>query len=317
MPRRPARRRTAAVAPARRAAADSRSATGAAWRAAPRPHRPRHQVQPSRPFRPRPRAALPTAPSSPQDQAVAEAMGRLDHRRGPRRPAAAARLDREQRRGGPARPARPARRAASSSSRTRRPGRGPAINQRLKQIARDANLLEPLIAIDHEGGIVQRIKDVPNLGYNWDFGLRNPTEPQACQRGRNHAQALSGARLHDEPGAGPRRQQQPGQPGHRRALVLGRPAARRAARRAPTSGGSRAAAWRRSASTSPATATPASTRTVGLPIPPADGRAAGADRAGAVPARPSTPALAGIMSAHIVFPAVDPSGDPATLSRPS
>src|SRR4029434_631062 len=67
-----------------------------------------------------------------------------------------------------------------------------AINQRLKLFARDANLLEPLIAIDHEGGIVQRIKDVPNLGNNWDFGLRNPTDAQACQRGLDHAQVLSG-----------------------------------------------------------------------------------------------------------------------------
>ena len=36
-----------------------------------------------------------------------------------------------------------------------------AINQGLKQIARDAGLIAPLIAIDHEGGEVQRIRGCP------------------------------------------------------------------------------------------------------------------------------------------------------------
>ena len=38
----------------------------------------------------------------------------------------------------------------------------------------DSGLLPPLIAMDHEGGIVQRIKDVPNLGNNWDFAALRP-----------------------------------------------------------------------------------------------------------------------------------------------
>src|SRR5438105_2354577 len=65
-----------------------------------------------------------------------------------------------------------------------------AINQSLKQLATDAGVLPPLIAIDHEGGIVQRIKDIPNLGNNWDFAAKQPTELQACQRGLAHAQVL-------------------------------------------------------------------------------------------------------------------------------
>jgi len=66
-----------------------------------------------------------------------------------------------------------------------------AINQALPRIANDSGLTPPLIAIDHEGGIVQRIKDVPNLNNNWDFALTRPSDTLACQRGLNHAQVLT------------------------------------------------------------------------------------------------------------------------------
>ena len=65
-----------------------------------------------------------------------------------------------------------------------------AINQALPRIAANAAVSPPLIAIDHEGGLVQRIKDVPNRGSNWDFALTLPSDAQACQRGLDHAQTL-------------------------------------------------------------------------------------------------------------------------------
>jgi len=65
-----------------------------------------------------------------------------------------------------------------------------AINPALLRIATNTDLVPPLIAIDHEAGIVQRIKDVPNLGSNWDFAHAAATEATACQRGLSHAQTL-------------------------------------------------------------------------------------------------------------------------------
>jgi len=64
------------------------------------------------------------------------------------------------------------------------------INPAIMRIAANAGLVPPLIAIDHEGGIVQRIKDVQNLGSNWDFAARQPSDRQACERGLSHAQTL-------------------------------------------------------------------------------------------------------------------------------
>jgi beta-N-acetylhexosaminidase len=64
------------------------------------------------------------------------------------------------------------------------------INTVLRQIARESGALPPLIAIDHEGGIVQRLEDVPNLGNNWDFGITQPSDALACQRGLDHARVL-------------------------------------------------------------------------------------------------------------------------------
>jgi beta-glucosidase-like glycosyl hydrolase len=65
------------------------------------------------------------------------------------------------------------------------------INTGLKRIARDTGVTAPLITMDHEGGIVQRIKDVKDEGNNWDFAQTNPTDLQACQRGARHAQVLT------------------------------------------------------------------------------------------------------------------------------
>jgi hypothetical protein len=62
-----------------------------------------------------------------------------------------------------------------------------AINAGLLDISREIGLLAPLIAVDHEGGRVQRIVDVANLGSNRDFAAGQPSDAQACERGLTHA----------------------------------------------------------------------------------------------------------------------------------
>lgn len=66
-----------------------------------------------------------------------------------------------------------------------------SINARIVAAAAQAGLLPPFIAIDHEGGRIQRIDDVPNLGSNMAFGDTDPTNRQACQRGADQAAQLS------------------------------------------------------------------------------------------------------------------------------
>ena len=64
------------------------------------------------------------------------------------------------------------------------------LNTAIAAAAADLGMLPPIRAIDHEGGIVQRIDDVPNLGSNGAFGRTRPTDLEACQRGATHAQQL-------------------------------------------------------------------------------------------------------------------------------
>jgi len=66
-----------------------------------------------------------------------------------------------------------------------------AINQAIASHANDLGMLPPFIAIDHEGGSVQRIVDVPNLGSNMAFGNTNPSDRKACQRGAQQAADLA------------------------------------------------------------------------------------------------------------------------------
>jgi beta-N-acetylhexosaminidase len=66
-----------------------------------------------------------------------------------------------------------------------------AINQAIVADADALGMLPPLIAIDHEGGSVQRIVDVPNLGSNLAFGNTNPSDRKACQRGTQQADDLA------------------------------------------------------------------------------------------------------------------------------
>ena len=65
-----------------------------------------------------------------------------------------------------------------------------AINRALPTIAGQYGMLPPLLTIDHEGGDVQRIRDVPNVGPSGDFGRRGPLDRAACERGLTHARQL-------------------------------------------------------------------------------------------------------------------------------
>jgi beta-N-acetylhexosaminidase len=64
------------------------------------------------------------------------------------------------------------------------------INRGLVGIASDAGVVPLFLAVDHEGGLVQRFTDIPNLGSNASFAASNPTETDACERGHVHAQQL-------------------------------------------------------------------------------------------------------------------------------
>ena len=66
------------------------------------------------------------------------------------------------------------------------------INAGLVALGQQYGLVRPLLAIDHEGGPVQRIEDVPNLGSNFEFAARGRSEREACERGRTHAAQLRG-----------------------------------------------------------------------------------------------------------------------------
>jgi beta-glucosidase-like glycosyl hydrolase len=188
------------------------------------------------------------------------------------------------------------------------------INQGLKQIASDANLTPPLIAIDHEGGIVQRIKDVPNLNNNWDFALTNPTDAQACQRGLAHAQTLKdmGFSMNLAPVLDVNNN--PANPviGKRSYSADPEVVARLgAAYIRGLQGGGIVAVGKHF----PGHGNTSTDSHLGLPLQPQS--VEDLDKIELVPfKRAIQTGIAGIMSAHIVFPAVDPSGVPATLSQP-
>lgn len=65
-----------------------------------------------------------------------------------------------------------------------------ALNVGLDGAAAEAGIMPLLKAIDHEGGAIQRIDDVENLGSNLAFAETRPTVDQACQRGATHARQL-------------------------------------------------------------------------------------------------------------------------------
>jgi beta-N-acetylhexosaminidase len=67
------------------------------------------------------------------------------------------------------------------------------INLEVSRWAAQNGLPSPILAIDHEGGRVQRLRDLPNLGSNADFAATTPSDRQACERGRAHGQQLRAA----------------------------------------------------------------------------------------------------------------------------
>ncbi len=68
--------------------------------------------------------------------------------------------------------------------------RAAAVNLGLDGLADEAGIPALLKAIDHEGGSIQRIADVPDLGSNREFAESGATEADACQRGATHARQL-------------------------------------------------------------------------------------------------------------------------------
>ena len=199
---------------------------------------------------------------------------------------------------------------------TRSSAEAAAINAALPRIAAEYGVLVPLIAVDHEGGLVQRIADVPNLGSNLDFGSRRPTDAEACARGSSHAQQLRAMRFSMNLAPVLDVNNNPNNP------VIGSrsfgPDPELVARlgsayvRGLQSGGIVAVGKH-----FPGHGNTSVDSHLQLPVLPQT--EAELEDVELVPFRrvalPGTD-IAAIMSAHIVFPAVDPSRAPATLSAP-
>ena len=189
-----------------------------------------------------------------------------------------------------------------------------AINPALLRMAANAGLVPPLIAIDHEGGQVQRIKDVPNLGSNWDFAHPAPTDAEACQRGLRHAQTLSslGFTMNLAPVLDVNNN--PANPviGTRSYSDDPEVVARLgAAYIRGLQGGGMVAVGKHF----PGHGNTGVDSHLQLPI--LTQSVDELEKTELIPFRRAIEAdVAAIMSAHIVFPAVDPSGVPGTLSRP-
>ncbi|MFO1538915.1 MAG: glycoside hydrolase family 3 N-terminal domain-containing protein [Chloroflexota bacterium] len=64
------------------------------------------------------------------------------------------------------------------------------LNSAIARIAAEIGLVPPLRAVDHEGGRIQAMADLPNLGSNAAFASTEPTTADACARGLAHASEL-------------------------------------------------------------------------------------------------------------------------------
>ena len=64
------------------------------------------------------------------------------------------------------------------------------LNAAIAEAAAELGMVPPLRAIDHEGGIVQRIKDVRNLGSNGAFGRTRPSDRRHASAAPTHAKQL-------------------------------------------------------------------------------------------------------------------------------
>jgi beta-N-acetylhexosaminidase len=190
------------------------------------------------------------------------------------------------------------------------------INRGLVGIQAESGVIPLFIAVDHEGGVVQRFTDIPNLGSNTAFAKTNPTDVDACERGHTHAEQLAALGFNmnlapvldvnnnpDNPVIGTRSY------GPDADLVarLGTAYVRGLQGHGIIAVGKHF----------PGHGNTGVDSHLGLPILPLS--LDELEQVELVPFRavvqPETD-IAAIMSAHIVFPAVDPSGVPATLSQP-
>jgi beta-N-acetylhexosaminidase len=190
-----------------------------------------------------------------------------------------------------------------------------AINAGLLQLASSNGVLPPLLAVDHEGGRVQRIIDLPNLGSNRAFAESGADEPRACDRGLRHARELRemGFSMNLAPVLDVNNN--PSNP------VIGD----RSYGADPTVVASLGSAYVRGLQNGGIVAVgkhfPGHGNTAvdsHLQLPIIGQQLVDLEQIELVPFRrsiaPST-AIAAIMTAHIAFPALDPSGAPASLSR--
>lgn len=191
-----------------------------------------------------------------------------------------------------------------------------AINRALPPIAREYGVLPPLIAIDHEGGLVQRIADVPNLGASAQFAARRPSDLEACERGATHARQLRplGFSMSFAPVLDVNNN--PSNP------VIGSRSFGGDPELVARLGGAYARGLQGGGIAAVGKHFPGHGNTgvdSHLQLPILEHTEAELERIELIPFRraiASPTNIAGIMSAHIVFPSVDPSRAPATLSRP-
>ena len=191
-----------------------------------------------------------------------------------------------------------------------------AINAGLWQLASEGGLLPPLLAIDHEGGPVQRIRDVPNLGSNLQFAQQGSGEREACERGRVHARQLRAIGFSMNLAPVLDVNNNPANP------VIGVRSYGADPQLVAALGSAYARGLQGDGIVAVGKHFPGHGNTgvdshTGLPVlPHAEPQL---EQVELVPFRraiePPTD-VAAIMSAHIAFPAVEPTGAPATLSRP-
>jgi beta-N-acetylhexosaminidase len=190
------------------------------------------------------------------------------------------------------------------------------LNAAIAAVAQELGMVPPIRAIDHEGGIVQRIDDVRNLGSNGAFGRSRPTLQEACERGATHAEQLRGMGFDMSLGPVLDVATNPRNPviGDRsygpRPAVVARLGA--AYIRGLQGGGIMG-----SGKHFPGHGDTAVDSHLGLPV-----IKAGMKRLGSVELVPFVRAMApdtdvaSIMTGHLALPRIDPSGAPASLSRP-
>jgi beta-N-acetylhexosaminidase len=193
-----------------------------------------------------------------------------------------------------------------------------ALTRSLADLARGAGLQAPLLAVDHEGGPVQRIVDetVPNLGSNAQFAARQPTDAEACQRGLDQARALRGLGFNVNLAPVLDVNNNPANP------IIGE----RSYGADPQLVGRLGSAYIRGLQGGGVAAVgkhfPGHGNTAvdsHLQLPVLNQTLADLERVELVPFRQALRApnpLAAIMVGHLALPALDPSGTPASLSRP-